>query len=332
MHDHNLDDLIIDNIEPKNSKTKSFLTIIALLIVVLIVAIILTKILLKTPNSNGLAFEENITEMIAPELQLKETPQPQKAKEEPSLSNIIESKLKAPVSETKKPAVVIKQEEPKPEIKLLEIPKAVETKKEPVLSNILHQEIKAPVSETKKTVVVQEPLPTIKEKEAKDTADIAYWEAVQEKRKAEQAVKEAVTLKEPTVVIKDEKTKEVVKEAVQIKEPVKPKKVKAPVVKTPKPVVTPVTKPVKKPVAAKPVPKSVSTKRYYVQVGAYRNKPSARFMSVIRNNGYKYRITKPDTNGIKKVLIGPYRDRASVNRALIQVRDRIHKRAFVVKR
>ncbi|MEN8726942.1 MAG: hypothetical protein ABF276_03155, partial [Sulfurovum sp.] len=88
MHDHNLDDLIIDNIEPKNSKTKSFLTIIALLIVVLIVAIILTKILLKTPNGNGLAFEENVTEMIAPELQLKETPQPQKAKEEPSLSNI----------------------------------------------------------------------------------------------------------------------------------------------------------------------------------------------------------------------------------------------------
>lgn len=338
MHDHNLDDLIIDNIEPKNSKTKSFLTIIALLIVVLIVAIILTKILLKTPNGNGLAFEENVTEMIAPELQLKETPQPQKAKEEPSLSNIIESKLKAPAVETKKPeiikepAVVIKKEEPKPEIKLPEIPKVVETKKEPVLSNIQDQEIKAPAPETKKPVIVKKPLLTTKEKEAKDAADIAYWESVQEKRKAEQIVKEAVTLKEPTVVTKEKKAGKVAKEAVQITEPVKPKKVKAPVVKTPKPVVTPVTKPVKKPVAAKPVPKSVSTKRYYVQVGAYRNKPSARFMSVIRNNGYKYRITKPDTNGIKKVLIGPYRDRASVNRALIQVRDRIHKRAFVVKR
>jgi DedD protein len=333
MHDHNLDDLIIDNIEPKNSKTKSFLTIIALLIVVLIVAIILTKILLKTPNSNGLAFEENTTEMIAPELQLKETPKSQKEKEAPSLSKIIESKLKAPVVETKKPvvieepAVVIKKEKAKPEIKLPEVPKAVETKKEPVLSNILDQEIKAPAPETKKPVIVQEPLSTIKEKEAKNAADIAYWEAVQEKRKSEKIAKESVTLKEPTVMIKEEKTEEVVKEAVQIKEPVKPKKIK-----TPKPVVTPVKKPVKKPVATKPAPKTVSTKRYYVQVGAYRNKPSTRFMSVIRNNGYKYRITKPDTNGIKKVLIGPYRDRASVNRALIQVRDRIHKRAFVVKR
>ncbi len=316
MHDHNLDDLIIDNIEPKNSKTKSFLTIIALLIVVLIVAIILTKILLKTPNGNGLAFEENTTEMIAPELQLKEIPQPQKVKEEPALSNIIESKLKAQVVETKKPeiiekpAVVIKKEEPKPETKLPEIPKAVETKKEPVLSNILDQEIKAPVPETKKPVIVQEPLPTIKEKEAKDAADIAYWKAVQEKRKAEQ----------------------VVKEAVQIAEPVKPKKVKAPVVKTPKPVVTPVTKPVKKPVAAKPVPKSVSTKRYYVQVGSFKKQPSARFVSVIRNNGYRYTITKRTADGTKKLLIGPYKDRATVNRALGQVRDRIHKSAFVVKR
>ena len=71
MHDHNLDDLIIDNIEPKNSKTKSFLTIIALLIVVLIVAIILTKNILKTPDENFLAFKEDTTELIAPELQLK---------------------------------------------------------------------------------------------------------------------------------------------------------------------------------------------------------------------------------------------------------------------
>lgn len=321
MHDHNLDDLIIDNIEPKNSKTKSFLTIIALSIVVLIVAIILTKILLKTPNNDGLAFEENTTEMIAPELKLKETPQPQKVKEEPSLSSIIESKLKAPVVETKKPetiekpAVVIKKEEPK----LPEIPKTVEIKKEPVLSNILDQEIKAPIPETKKPVIVQKPLLTTKEKEAKDAADIAYWKAVQEKRKAEQAVKNSVTLKEPTVVIKEKRTEEVV----QIKEPVRPKKVKVPVVKKPKPV--------KKPVAVKPVPKSVSTKKYYVQVGSFKTQPSSRFVSVIRNNGFRYTI-KRSSDGTKKLLIGPYGDRASVNRALIQVRDRINKSAFVVKR
>ena len=318
MHDHNLDDLIIDNIEPKNSKTKSFLTIIALLIVVLIVGIILTKILLKTPNDDRLAFEENTTDMIAPELKLKETPKSQIEKEELSLSKVIESELKGPAIETKEPvlieepAVVIKKEKAEPEIKLPEVPKVVETKKEPVLSNILDKEIKAPAPETKKPVIVQEPLLTKKEKEAKDAADIAYWEAMQEKRKAEEIAKKSVTFKEPNVVIKEEKTEEVVK----------PKKVK-----TPKPVVTPV----KKPVATKPVPKSVSTTRYYVQVGSFRTEPSSRFISVIRNNGFNYTI-KRAADGTKKLLIGPYKDRASVNNALVTVKDRINKSAFVVKR
>lgn len=302
MHDHNLDDLIIDNIEPKNSKTKSFLTIIALLIVVLIVAIILTKILLKTPNENGLAFEENTTELIAPELQLKESPKTQKVKEEPSLSNMIESKLQAPVIETKKMESVEKS--------------AVVIQKEPVLSNIQDQEIKAPVAKTVKPVMDQEPSLTLKEKEAKDAADIAYWEKVQEKRKAEKRTYESMTRKKPTVMIKEEKTEKAVT----------PKKIK-----TPKPVVTSMKKPVKRPVAAKPTPKTISTKRYYVQVGAYRKKPSARFISVIQNNGYKYIITKPDRNGIKKLLIGPYRDRESVNHVLIDVRDRIHKHAFIIQ-
>ena len=315
MHDHNLDDLIIDNIEPKNSKTKSFLTIIALLIVVLIVGIILTKILLKTPNDDRLAFEENTTDMIAPELKLKESPKSQIEKEEPSLSKVIESQLKGPAVETKEPvlieepAVVIKKEKAEPEIKLPEVPKVVETKKEPVLSNILDKEIKAPAPETKKPVIVQEPLLA---KEAKDAADIAYWEAMQEKRKAEEIAKKSVTFKEPNVVIKEEKTEEVVK----------PKKVK-----TPKPVVTPV----KKPVATKPVPKSVSTTRYYVQVGSFRTEPSSRFISVIRNNGFNYTI-KRAADGTKKLLIGPYKDRASVNNALVTVKDRINKSAFVVKR
>ena len=85
MYDHNLDDLIIDNIEPKNNKTKSFLTIIALLIVVMIVAIILTKILLKTPNNNDLAFEEDVSEMIAPELKLKERAKTPETVQEPTI-------------------------------------------------------------------------------------------------------------------------------------------------------------------------------------------------------------------------------------------------------
>lgn len=69
MHDHNLDDLIIDDINPNNSKTKSFLTIIALAIVVLIVAIILTKIILKDTNERAILEED--TTLISPELTLQ---------------------------------------------------------------------------------------------------------------------------------------------------------------------------------------------------------------------------------------------------------------------
>lgn len=106
MNDHNLDDLIIDTVAPKNSKTKSMLTIVALLIIVLIVAIILTKTLLISPETDELSFEENISEMIAPELKLQESSQPtsleiSKPKEEASLSTLIEEKITAPKEETK---------------------------------------------------------------------------------------------------------------------------------------------------------------------------------------------------------------------------------------
>jgi DedD protein len=302
MHDHNLDDLIIDNIEPKNSKTKSFLTIIALLIVVLIVAIILTKILLKTPDKDVLAFEEDTTELIAPELQLKEVPKPQEVKEEPSLSDTIESKPQAPVVEAKETEIIEKTD--------------TVIEKEVVLSNIEDQEVEAPVAQSTETIV-QKSSGTQEEQEAKNASDIAYWKKVQAERKAEKLAYEAQGLEIPPVVANEEKTEEAVQPRT---------------VKTAKPVVTPVKQPEPKPVATKPVPKAVPTGRYYVQVGAYREEPDARFMSVIRNNGYHYIMTEPNRSGLKKLLIGPYRDRASVERALRDIQDRVHKSAFITTR
>lgn len=296
MHDHNLDDLIIDNIEPKNSKTKSLLTIIALLIVVLIVAIILTKTLLKVPNNSALAFEENITEMIAPELKLKEPARVTQTKKEPSLSNMIESELQNPASQTKESVVVIKKEKTAPALELPTVPQIVETEKELALSDITQSEIEAPVDQSKKQAV---------SKDEKDAADIAHWASVQKQREAEKEAEES-------------KTQKADKETVKVTERIQPEKAPAPVLK--------------KTVAAKPVPATVSAGKYYVQVGAYRKKPSTRFMSVIRNNRYNYTITQPDANGIKKVLIGPYNDQTSAKRALVSIRDRLSKRAFIVKR
>ena len=100
MHDHNLDDLIIDNIDPKNSKTKSFLTIIALGIIVLIVAIILTKVILKDPKSK-IALEENHTEMISPELTLQNKPKKATQKETLTLNTEKKSNIETNSSNEK---------------------------------------------------------------------------------------------------------------------------------------------------------------------------------------------------------------------------------------
>lgn len=226
MHDHNLDDLIIDNIEPKNRKTKSFLTIIALFIVVLIVAIILTRTLLKTPE-NDMIKEDDISKHIAPELKLQDKPKEAKKVVEPSLGNIIDEKIKTPEVEIEKKEIVIPKPEP------IELPK------------------------------IEEKIPA----------------------------------------------------------PVKAKKIEVPVLEKPvekKPVV-------KKPTVAKPM-------QHYIQVGSFSKDPSKRFLSVIKNSGFKYQLTKANIKGIKKLHIGPYKTRADADVALKRVKDRINKSAFVIKK
>ena len=220
MNDHNLDDLIIDNIEPKNSKTKSFLTIVALLIVVLIVAIILTKIILKNPDADRLALEENNTELISPELTLQNT------------EAIVEPKIPT--------HTVIKK---------------------PIVPKLVEENIAAPT--------------------------IAISKESSQKPKVE---------KKPTPT--DEQIEET---------PTKPK----------------------------PSPKESSVddaQAHYIQVGSFSKTPSKRFLSVITNSGFNYKITPSSNNGTKKLLIGPYKDKTAANTALVRVKDRINKSAFVIKK
>jgi cell division septation protein DedD len=97
-----------------------------------------------------------------------------------------------------------------------------------------------------------------------------------------------------------------------------------------------------KPVRTRPVthakPKKTETKppkpatpavTYYVQVGSFSKPPanSARLLQVIRNNGYRYIVHK--TNGMYKVLIGPYPTRAKADKAIGTIRAKINKQAFV---
>ena len=180
MNDHNLDDLIIDTMEPKNGKAKSVLTIIALLIVVLIVAIILTKIILKDPNEGKIPVDDN-TEMISPELTLQNVGKKKELKEETKLSSIIEKELNEPVKapevkdvvETAKP---VQAEKPKVEVAEIKKSKAeiervkitkefdqspTETKTKPEVIETPKVKEKIVVPEVKPTPVKEKKLETI---------------------------------------------------------------------------------------------------------------------------------------------------------------------------
>ena len=276
MNDHNLDDLIIKNIEPKNTKTKSILTIIALLIVVLIVGIILTKIILKDPNANQIALEKENNEMISPELTLQnatkeEIPKPKVNKEKETLSNILE------------------KEEPKaPQNK----PKVEEIKKETVVE---------------KTEPIKVPLPKeIKEKETvKITNEFAQTETNNNEKSTKTKIDSHIDSKKEEIKPSKPLPENIIKKAKE------------------KPHGRPVNIPSKK---------AATELSYFIQVGSFRQTPSSRFLSIIKNSGFNYNITSPSGNGIKKLLIGPYEDRKSVDIALTRVRDRINKQAFVIKK
>ena len=255
MNDHNLDDLIIDNIEPQNGKAKSILTIIALLIIVLIVAIILTKVILKDPNSEQILVDDT-TEMISPELTLQNVSKKKVSQEETKLSSIIEKELNKPVKAPETPVV--------PEVK------------EPT------ETINPVQTEEAKEVVTEVPTPEVK------------------------AVKKTVTKTEAASV------------------PITKEFEQSPTVEK--------TKPAPAPVKEKKVERvtSLSGQTFYIQVGSFTQTPSSRFLGVIKNSGFHYKIV---TSGkTKKLLIGPYKNRSSADTALVRVKDRINKSAFVVKK
>ncbi len=296
MHDHNLDDLIIGTVPTENTKTKSFLTIVALLIVVMIVAIVLTRILLKTPDNNTLALEENMTEMIAPELKLQEAAKEPEPAKEPSLSSMIESETPPP----------------------------------PAQESAVKEEVPAPQDTSTAPQAQSQPTPT-----PTDTSDMASKESStndsltkdEDIQEAEAGLDEAVEITDEYTQTAQENKKTVEKKHPE-KKPVEEKQTQE-VVPTP----ARAKKTVAKPTAPKPIPqKPITTQTYYIQVGSFTTDPSARFLSSIQNSGFSYTIVAGGANGAKKLLIGPYPDRASADRALVNVKDRINKSAFVTKK
>jgi DedD protein len=74
----------------------------------------------------------------------------------------------------------------------------------------------------------------------------------------------------------------------------------------------------------------VASGKYFIQVGSFQQTPSKRFLSIIRNSGFKYIISRPNSKGSKKLLIGPYASKSDATQALITVKSRINKSAYVI--
>ena len=254
MNDHNLDDLIIDNLEPKNKKAKGILTIVALLIVVLIVAILMTSVMLDDSDSNAQTATETESEMISPELTLQNAGKVKKPQAEPKLNEIIEEELNKPVVKKKEVTAVVPVNESKTK---------VESVPEVKHDNVTKIPVTAKAAKNNKVEITHE------------------FEQKSNVSSVPQTSNNSASTKAPVV----------------------------------------------KPAQATHTTHGI---QYYIQVGSYRNAPSAQILRSIRNSGFSHKIfTK---NGSKKLLIGPYQSRSAVNTALVRVRDRINKNAFVVKR
>ncbi len=73
----------------------------------------------------------------------------------------------------------------------------------------------------------------------------------------------------------------------------------------------------------------VSGQIFYIQIGSFSQSPSSRFLKVIKDNGFNYKLAT--SGATKRLLLGPYKDRESAEEALVRARDRINKSSFIVK-
>lgn len=88
-----------------------------------------------------------------------------------------------------------------------------------------------------------------------------------------------------------------------------------------------------KPSISRLVIDSTSSGTFYVQVGSFTGKPKSALSHKITRNGYKYKMIQFPRNGtqISKLLIGPYKDKASALKVLPKVRASIEKAAFIAE-
>ncbi len=252
IKDHNLDDLIIDDIKPANSKSKGILTIVALFVALLIVATIMTRIFLGESDQNSTLPAEKQAEIISPDLKLDTTHQVKESekKELDQLSTVMEE------TSDNKPAAATESltlpEENKTDLIKPQTAQINETVEE-------NTTLLAPANE-----VAPEPL----------KEDLAPQE-VSEPAKEDLAPQERAQPEQSTP-------------AAQADETAQPEEIQA---DRPQPVKqTPPAKKSSKPKPKQTEEKFSQSGSFYIQVGSFAKEPSKQFLNVITKNGFQYKM------------------------------------------
>jgi cell division protein FtsN len=286
MSDHGLDDLVKDTDTIQSQpKRKSSLTILALVIIALILGTLLTNNLQEGEGDEEV-FEENMSDFIAPELQLQNISNGQKSPLSLQEEDRFDSDLPSPDETTSTEAKELKQliaqkkRTPLEEMQVIEMP-------------IVNQRTATPEDSANRPVK-EETTATIEQSQPQENTTPPTQEVAP---KTEQKQQERAPKATPA--------------------PQPPKEEPIPQPEPPKPT---------------PVPPSVDDATYYIQVGAFKSTPSSRLLSVIKSMGFSYTITPPNSDGTKKLLIGPYRNKPSATKALNTVQIRIKKDAYLIRK
>ena len=289
--DHNLDDLIVPELE--NSKYKNLLTILALLIILIFVAISFVNTLIDN-NEYKDTIENNHTTSA-------DTP---KDTNNSTINTEIDTEIKNKISKIKE---------------------SINKDKNSSLDKIFDDEelddkMPSPTDDIKDTVKIDDGY------DMKPVTTTIPKESIKSIQKSIQDVTKEVVKDIPADNIIKRNTQEDIDKEIK-RSKIKKDKIVKHKIKIKK----------SKPKETTHKPKHHTTTKsnkgsYYVQVGSFRNYPSKRFLSVIKNSGFEYIVTKPNSNGIRRLLIGGYPSRAVANGALKRVKDRINKHSYIIKR
>ena len=82
--------------------------------------------------------------------------------------------------------------------------------------------------------------------------------------------------------------------------------------------------------ATKTVETTTSTsKGFYVQIGAFKNRPDSAYLQKIKQNGFEYKII--EESNLNKLLIGPYSSRANANTQMPNIKTKLNIQSAFIK-